>query len=49
MRDSFEKKIYNFLSDEIATYMQKFEVLATDLHTRPLDTLFFNDNVKDKI
>lgn len=26
-----------------------FEVLATDLHTRPLDTLFFNDNVKDNI
>lgn len=26
-----------------------FEVLASDLHTRPLDTLFFNDNVKEDI
>ena len=25
-----EEKIYNFLSEEIGTYMQKFEVLATD-------------------
>lgn len=26
-----------------------FEVIASDLHTRPMDTLFFNDDVKEEV
>ena len=36
-------------SDDNAREQVAFNVISSDLHTRPLDTLFFDDNVSSKI